>query len=76
MFTPTQERILVTCHLVHMGPKDKHIRLKDATKVDLNLQATQCVKLVWYREEVPLNWEEVVASPLKHLTDLMEWAHS
>ena len=50
IFLPTQEKILLTCGFLQLGPADKALKLKDTTKVDLNLQATQCVKLVWHRE--------------------------
>ena len=38
IFLPTQEKILLTCGFLQLGPADKALKLRDTTKVDLNLQ--------------------------------------
>ena len=72
-FTPTQEKVLVVCKLVQMGPSGQSIKEKQQHRVNLQLDTTACIKLVWYRDSVEEDWAQLCQAPIRHLLDTMEW---
>ena len=74
-FVPTQKGILLPCRLLQLGKDPMLVAVRDATAVSLDLDATACLKLVWYRDDIPLDWSQITAAPVKHLVDAMRWGH-
>ena len=67
-FLPTQKRILVPVVTLQLGKSP--VKITKPRQIGLQLDATACVRLAWYRDSIGLIWDKVMVSPGKALIDL------